>query len=159
MDLAFFEKEVDDIDGELAPFGHTDPAGRRGAGRRASDAQRRSLTNWNELRDWRVPVQDGDGLAATYGAEVLAQPGLQFGDANLLHDPIMTRNSHECHARRLPRLLAASSRYNGLRMTVAVDGHAAVNSIEVCTEAGTSPRAMRSNPNFGKKRSAVVVSR
>jgi hypothetical protein len=49
--------------------------------------------------------------------------------------------------------------YSGLRMTVAVDGHAEVNSIEVWTVAGTSVGAIGWNPNFGKYRSAVVVRR
>ena len=49
--------------------------------------------------------------------------------------------------------------YSGLRMTVALDGHAEVNSTDVWTDAGTSARAIRSKPNFGKYRSAVVVSR
>jgi hypothetical protein len=35
-------------------------------------------------------------------------------------------------------------------MIVAVDAHADVNSIDVCTPAGTSLRMMRSNPNLGK---------
>jgi hypothetical protein len=33
-------------------------------------------------------------------------------------------------------------------MTVALDGHADRNSIEVWTDAGTSFRSIRSNPNF-----------
>ena len=45
------------------------------------------------------------------------------------------------------------------RMTVAVDGHADVNSTDVCTSVGTSARAIRVNPNLGKKSSAVVVNR
>ena len=44
-------------------------------------------------------------------------------------------------------------------MTAALVGHAEVNSMEVWTVAGTSVRAIGSNPNFGKNRSAVVVSR
>ena len=70
-----------------------------------------------------------------------------------------------------PRLISAmrhitnSLRNNGatdyscFRMTTAVDGHADLNSTDDCTDAGTSARAMRSNPNLGKNRSAVVVSR
>jgi hypothetical protein len=49
--------------------------------------------------------------------------------------------------------------YSSLRMTAALAGHAEVNSMEVWTVAGTSVRAIRSNPNFGKYRSAVVVNR
>ena len=44
-------------------------------------------------------------------------------------------------------------------MTVALDGQADVNSMDVWTVAGTSARAIGSNPNLGKYRSAVVVSR
>jgi hypothetical protein len=44
-------------------------------------------------------------------------------------------------------------------MTAALVGHADVNSTEAWTVAGTSVRAIRSNPNLGKNRSAVVVSR
>jgi hypothetical protein len=46
-----------------------------------------------------------------------------------------------------------------LRITVAVDGQADVNSTDACTVAGTLVRSMRSKPNFGKYRSAVVVRR
>ena len=35
-------------------------------------------------------------------------------------------------------------------MTVALDGHAVVNSIEVCTDAGTSWRSTRANPSAEK---------
>ena len=49
--------------------------------------------------------------------------------------------------------------YKDLRMTVALDGHAEVNSTDARTLIGTSSRAMRSNPNFGKNLSAVVVKR
>jgi hypothetical protein len=55
--------------------------------------------------------------------------------------------------------LSAVWSYSGLRMTAALDGQAEVNSMDVWTVAGTSVRAIRSNPNFGKYRSAVVVSR
>jgi hypothetical protein len=49
--------------------------------------------------------------------------------------------------------------YSRLRMTVAFEGHADRNSMDVCTPAGTSVRSMRSKPNRGKNPSAVVVSR
>src|SRR4051812_12547541 len=52
---------------------------------------------------------------------------------------------------------AASTRR--LRITTADAGQAERNSTDCCTDAGTSSRAIRSNPNFGKNRSAVVVSR
>ena len=45
------------------------------------------------------------------------------------------------------------------RMTTAETGHADWNSIEACTDAGTSSRSICSKPSFGKNRSAVVVSR
>src|SRR5580765_3782886 len=54
---------------------------------------------------------------------------------------------------------AAPEVHKTLRMTVADDGHADVNSLDVWTEAGTAWRSMRSKPNLGKNRSAVVVSR
>lgn len=41
-------------------------------------------------------------------------------------------------------------------MTIALDGLTEVNSTEACTVGGTCARAIRSNPNFGKKRSAVA---
>jgi hypothetical protein len=44
-------------------------------------------------------------------------------------------------------------------MTIAVDGHADVNSTDVRTPGGTLPRSIRSNPYLGKYSSAVVVSR
>jgi hypothetical protein len=49
--------------------------------------------------------------------------------------------------------------YKDFRITVALDGHAEVNSTDAWTVIGTSLRAMRSNPNFGKNPSAVVVKR
>ena len=58
-----------------------------------------------------------------------------------------------------PLMPILSAIYRTLRMTIALDGQAERNSIDVCTDAGTSARSIRSNPNFGKKRSAVVVSR
>ena len=45
------------------------------------------------------------------------------------------------------------------RITIAVEGHAWTNSSDARTLAGTSARSTISNPNFGKNRSAVVVSR
>ncbi len=39
---------------------------------------------------------------------------------------------------------------NRFRITVALDGHADVNSTDDCTVAGTSARVKRSNPNLGK---------
>jgi hypothetical protein len=57
-------------------------------------------------------------------------------------------------------LRAASGFYaSRRRMTIALDGHADVNSTDVRTSDGTSPRSIRSNPNLGKYRSAVVVSK
>ena len=47
----------------------------------------------------------------------------------------------------------------GRLITTAVDGHADWNSTDTCTLAGTSDRAIRTNPNLGKKPSAVVVSK
>jgi hypothetical protein len=44
-------------------------------------------------------------------------------------------------------------------ITTAVEGHADRNSTDICTLAGTSERAIRTNPNRGKNASAVVVSR
>jgi hypothetical protein len=44
-------------------------------------------------------------------------------------------------------------------ITVAVEGHADENSTDVCTVAETSDRKIRTNPNFGKNSSAVVVSK
>jgi len=79
---------------------------------------------------------------------------------------------HELHVRSTPpraqrepahaaKPIDADSRHadSALRMTVALDGHAEMNSTEVCTVLGTSARVMRSNPNLGKKPSAVVVRR
>ena len=44
-------------------------------------------------------------------------------------------------------------------MTIADAGQADWNSTDSCTDGGTSSRVIGSNPNFGKKRSAVVVKR
>jgi hypothetical protein len=51
------------------------------------------------------------------------------------------------------------SRFIVLLMTTAVEGQAERNSTDICTLAGTSCRAIRTNANFGKNSSAVVVSR
>ena len=49
--------------------------------------------------------------------------------------------------------------YSAFRITVALAGHAAVNSIDSWMLEGTSARVIRSKPNLGKYASAVVVSR
>jgi len=68
MALAFLEQELDDIDVQLRAFGQRHAIKLRGAARRLADAQRRSLANRNDLRDRRVAVQHGDGLATAHGA-------------------------------------------------------------------------------------------
>jgi len=44
-------------------------------------------------------------------------------------------------------------------MTVALEGHADVNSTDRCTRPGTSVLEIVSNPKRGKNVSAVVVNR
>ena len=94
MRLTFFEEELDDVDIELRRLGQRHPIRRWGAECRLSNTERRSVANRNDLGDWGIAVKHGDGLAPFHGTEVLAQPGLQFGDAHLLHSHSMTRSSH-----------------------------------------------------------------
>jgi hypothetical protein len=98
MSLAFLEKELDDVDVQLRWLRQSHTIGGWGTWRRLSDMECRSLANRDDLGDGRVSIQHRDGLAATNRPQVLAQSGLQISNSHLLHDPIMTRISHNCNS-------------------------------------------------------------
>lgn len=95
MALAFLEEDLDDIDGQPGRLRQADAIRRRRIGCGLPDAQRRATVNRYDLSDGRVPIEHGNRLAAPDRPQVLTQPRLQVSDSNLLHDPIMTRNSHK----------------------------------------------------------------
>ena len=57
------------------------------------------------------------------------------------------------------RLLRSKTHQLRFLITTAVDGQADRNSTDICTLAGTSDLAIRTNPNLGKNVSAVVVNK
>jgi len=94
MALTFFEEQLNNVHIQPRGFGQRDAIGSRGAWGRLADAERRSLANRYDLGYWRVTVEHRDRLAPAYRAQILAEPGLQFSNADLLHGYIMTINSH-----------------------------------------------------------------
>ena len=48
------------------------------------------------MRDRRISIEHGDGLSVPDRSKVLAEPGLQRGNSDLLHGHIVTISSHIC---------------------------------------------------------------
>jgi hypothetical protein len=67
----------------------------------------RRLAYRNDVRDRRLPVEDGDGFATPHRTKVFAESCLELCDAYLLHDHIMTITSH--NRKKTLRLHAAMS--------------------------------------------------
>jgi hypothetical protein len=122
--LPLLKQEFHDINVELQGLRQPNAIWRRGARRRLPNPQCRSLTDWDDLRHWRLTIQDGNRFAATDGAQVLAQAGLQFGDAYVLHDHIMTRNGH------VWQVFAASRRQRGKQCLYTVHGQACLKQAQ-----------------------------
>ena len=77
-------------------------------------------------------------VAARFISDACRQPA---GSANL---PGVRHFSKAFKSRQM------DARSSVFRITIALDGHADVNSTDRCTPAGTSARVMRSKPNLGK---------
>jgi hypothetical protein len=73
--------------------------------------------------------------------------------------PVNERRPKIVRAGQQNRGLKAASRPILSRIATAVLGQAPRSSRDACTASGISSRAVRSNPNRGKKPSAVVVSK
>jgi hypothetical protein len=70
--LPLLEQEFHDIYVELQGLRQSNALWRRRAGRRFPDPQCRSLTDRDDLRNWRLTIQNGNRFAATDGAQVFA---------------------------------------------------------------------------------------
>ena len=85
MALSFLEEQVHDIHVQPGALRDLDPMKRRRPRSRLLDPQHSRLPDRNELGDWGVAVQHGNGLTRAHGPQVLAQPRLEISDAYLLH--------------------------------------------------------------------------
>jgi hypothetical protein len=87
----------------------------------------------------------------------------------LTNQPVKSRNEASTeartlapdawHQRELCIVKAVQSTGNIFPITIALAGHADRNSMDCCTPIGTCPLVSLTNPNLGKKDSAVVVSK
>ena len=94
MSLALIEQELDDIHVQLQRLRPPDTIERWSRRCGLSNAQRWSLAERDYVGDRCVAIEYCNRLTAADCPEVLAQPGLEFGNAHLFHDHIMTINGH-----------------------------------------------------------------
>ena len=94
MRLAFFEEQLHDVEVRFRPSGQGDAIRWGRAWRGLANSQRRPIADGHDLRDQGLAIEHCNRLAAPYRPKVLAESSLQFRDAHLFHDSIMTRTSH-----------------------------------------------------------------
>jgi hypothetical protein len=90
MHLALFEQQIKDVRAQFQRPRQTNPVGRRGAGWWFANFQRNALPDGDDVGDWGLAIKYSDGLAAANSAEIFAEMGFEFRNADLLHDYMMT---------------------------------------------------------------------
>jgi hypothetical protein len=85
MPLAFVQEQLNNVQVQFRRLGEPDAIGSRRASGRFSDTQCRSAWNRYDMGNGRLTVEHRDCLTPSYGAQVFAEPCLQFGNADLLH--------------------------------------------------------------------------
>lgn len=73
MPLPLFHQHLHNIQLQHRWLGELNAIGRRRPRLGLSNTQRVFVPNRNDLGDWRLTIQDGDGLAAAYCAEAFAR--------------------------------------------------------------------------------------
>jgi hypothetical protein len=86
MALSLLQQQCHDVDLLGRRPGQRNLVRFRSIGGWSADLQLTPSGYWHDVRHGAIAIQDGDGLATLHDTKKLAQSGLEFGDANLLHD-------------------------------------------------------------------------
>lgn len=95
MGLPLFKEQLHDIDIQFRRLGQRDTIWRRRAGCGLANSKRVPIADGHDLGDRSFAIQHRNRLAASYSAEVFAEPCLEFGDPYSSHSHIVTRISHD----------------------------------------------------------------
>jgi len=99
--LALLEQKFHDIDIDPQRLRNWYAVERRRTYRRLAKPELCGRTHRDDVRNESIAIHHGDALTAPDRAKVLAQVRLELGDADLLHDLMMTRPGH--HAQEVWR--------------------------------------------------------
>ncbi len=94
MRLSRFEQYLHDVNRGGRGFRQRHAIRRGRAGGWLANPQRIGCPHRHDLSDPRLPIEHGNRLTASHGAQVFAQPRLELRDSQRFHDVSRTRSGH-----------------------------------------------------------------